>query len=435
MNTSNVSPPKVLIISFIILLLTGSLLLYLPIAVKNGSSDFMTALFTATSALCVTGLVTVNTMTHWSIFGQVVILLLIQVGGLGVMTFATFFVILLGHHINLKQKLVLQYALSKSSMEDIIGIFRYLLRFSVFIELAGALILFIHWIPEMGWGKSLWYGIFHSVSAFNNAGIDLFANSLQGYTGDWVVNITISLLFIVGSLGFLVIYEVINYRATHQLSLHARMVLIGTGLVVALGAIVFLLVEYNHALIQLPWTEKLLASYFMAATRTCGFATIDMSTTMLPTQIMMMGLMFIGGAPGSTSGGIKVTTFLLLLLTVLSVFKGRKEVEFAGRRVSSADVFRAITVALVSAMVVFMVTILIALQNHDFVRVLFEAVSATGTVGLSLGITPELNGISQIMLVAAMIFGRLGPVTIGLAMAYQSQQPNIRFPEERIIIG
>lgn len=435
MNTSNVSPPKVLITSFITLLLIGTVLLYLPIAIKNGAPDFMTALFTATSALCVTGLVTVTTITHWSIFGQVVILLLIQVGGLGVMTFATFFVIFLGHHINLKQKLILQYALSKNSMEDIIGIFRYLLKFSIIIESAGALILFIHWIPELGWGKSLWYGIFHSVSAFNNAGIDLFGNSLQQYTGDWVVNITISALFIIGSLGFLVIYEIINYRERRQLSLHARMVLTGTGLVVALGAIVFLLVEYNHALMQLPWAEKILASYFMAATRTCGFATIDMSTTMLPTQIMMMGLMFIGGAPGSTSGGIKVTTFLLLFLTVLTVFKGRKEVEFAGRRVSAADVFRAITVALISAMVVFIVTIVISLQNHDFVRILFEAVSATGTVGLSLGITPELNSLGQIMLVLAMIFGRLGPVTIGLAMAYQPQHPNIRFPEERIIIG
>lgn len=435
MESRFISPPKVLVGSFFLVAFIGILLLSMPFAIRSGIPDFMTALFTATSAICVTGLVVVDTAAHWSIYGQVVILLLIQIGGLGVMTFATFFAVMLGRRINLKQKMILQFALNRGSMEDLIGIFRYLLVFSIIMELAGAIILFIHWLPLLGTGKALWYGLFHAVSAFNNAGIDLFGNSLHAFTGDAVVNLTISFLFITGSLGFLVIYELIRFRESRQLSLHARLVLIGTAVLLVLGMTAILLLEFNHALAGLTWSEKLLGAYFLSATRTCGFTTIDLGSTILPTQIVLMGLMFIGGAPGSTAGGVKVTTFVLIALTVWSVFTGKRDVEVFERRIPYQDVFRSITVVGISILVIFIATLLLSMQQNDFAKVLFEVISATGTVGLSLGITPHLTVIGQLALVVAMFFGRLGPVTIGLAMAYRPQRANIRYPEDRIMIG
>lgn len=317
------------------------------------------------------------------------------------------------------------------------GVFRYLLVFSLVIELIGAIILFLHWLPVMGVKKSLWYGLFHSVSAFNNAGFDLFGNfqSLHAFAGDIVVVLTISTLFITGSLGFLVIYEVFNYRRSGHLSLHARLVLSGTGFIIIAGMLLILGLEYTNSLANFTGSEKLLVSYFMSSTRTCGFATIDVGAMMLPTQIVLMGLMFIGGSPGSTAGGIKVTTFILLCMTVWSIFRGKRDVEIAKRRIPSQDVARAMTIAILSIVVIFVSTLLLSLQHHDFARVLFEVVSATGTVGLSMGLTPYLTSLGQIIITITMLFGRLGPITVGLALAHQPMQPNLRYPEDRIMIG
>lgn len=437
MNSNVINPPKVLIGSFMLVVLIGTLLLSLPLAVKTGNPDLLTALFTSASAACVTGLVTVDTASHWTVFGQVVILLLIQIGGLGLMTFVTYFFIMLGRRLNLKQKMILQYALNRSSMADLIEIIRYLLVISLSFETAGTLILFIHWLPEMGAGKALWYGLFHAVSAFNNAGFDLFGNfnSLQAFTGDVVVNLTLSILFITGSLGFLVIYELFTYRRQGRLSLHSRLVLAGTAALLLLGVTVILLIEYNQALAALSWPDKILAAYFLSATHTAGFSTIDINSTLPATQIFMMGMMFIGGAPGSTAGGIKVTTLLLLAMIIWSVFSGKKDVEIAKRRISSQDVSRTITVVSISVLVIFLGALLLSVQHHEFLPVLFEVVSATGTVGLSLGLTQSLTPLGQIIIIAIMLFGRLGPVTIGLALAYHPQTSAIRYPEDRIMIG
>lgn len=431
------SPPKILVMSFLITAVLGTLALTAPWSVKDGTPDFITAMFTAVSSLCVTGLVTVDTASHWTIYGQIVILLLIQIGGLGVMTLATFLVLVLGRRLNLKHKILMQFALDRNSMENMIIIFRYLLVFALAAESLGALILFLHWLPDMGAGKAAWFALFHSVSAFNNAGFDLFGNfqSLQAFRGDWVVNLTISILFIIGSLGFLVIYELIRYKDTGYLSLHARLVLIGTGVILVLGTAIILLLESSHTLAALPWSEKLLASYFLSATRTAGFTTIDLGTTILPTRLFLMGLMFIGGAPGSTAGGVKVTTFLLIILTVWSVFANKKDVEISHRRIDPYDVFRAITVAIISMLVIFTFTLLLSLQHQDLTKVLFEVISATGTVGLSLGLTPQLTVFGKCLIMIIMFFGRLGPITIGLAMADRPQRASIRYPEDHIMIG
>ncbi len=433
------TPPRLLAAGFLAAILLGGILLSTPWATRDGSTDWLTSFFTATSAVCVTGLVVVDTGTHWTWFGQLVILLMIQVGGLGIMSFATFFALLLGKRIQLRQRLILQQALNKPSMEGIVKIFRYLLIFSFLVEAAAAVILAVHWAPSLGPARALWYGVFHSVSAFNNAGFDLMGgfNSLTGYTTDFLTNMVISGLFIVGGLGFVVIYEIYNYRRNPRLSLHSRLVLITTVLLIATGTAVILVSEYNHALRELSPAGKLIAAYFQAVTpRTAGFNTLDLNSLFLSTQLLIMFLMFVGGSPGSTAGGIKTSTFALLWLAIYSILRGKRDTEIFRRRIAPQEVFRALAIALLGLFVVFLVTFLITLTHEaSLTAILFEVVSALGTVGLSLGLTTELNTPGKLLIMATMFLGRLGPLTIGYALAYRPKQPDIRYPEGKIMIG
>lgn len=431
------NPPLLLVSSFIIVILIGSVLLTMPWAVKNGAPDFSTSLFTAASATCVTGLVVVDTASHWTVYGQIILLLLMQIGGLGIMTFVTFFALLMGHNLNLKQKIVLQAALNRSSLDSLARILRYILAFSVLAETLGALILFFYWVKAMGTGKAAWYAIFHSISAFNNGGFDLFGGfqSLQGFVNDPLVNLTISLLFITGSLGFLVIYELLNWREERKLSLHSRVVLRASLILILGGAAALYCLEYNHAFAGLGTGNKEIAACFLSATRTAGFSTIDMSQTLVPTQVLLIILMFIGGAPGSTAGGIKVTTFVLLFLATVSVFRGKKDVEISKRRLAPEYTIRALGIVLPAIFLVLIDVFILSFFHNDFMKVLFEVVSATSTVGLSLGLTQELGLVSKLVIIVTMFIGRLGPITIGYALAYGPQQPNIRHPRGEIMLG
>ncbi len=433
------SPPQMLVLSFIILIMTGSILLMVPWATQEGTTSFLTALFTATSAACVTGLVVVDTGTHWTFFGQFIILLLMQIGGLSIMSFVTFFALILGKKIGLKQRLIMQQSINQHSTEGIVKIFKYLLFFSFAIEIIAGMILAVNWASALGWLDAIWFGLFHSVSAFNNAGFDLFGNfsSLTGFTTDVLTNLIISGLFIVGGLGFVVIYELFHLRKSYKMSLHSKLVILTTLFLIVIPTLIFAVTEYNHALSNLSPSDKFLAAFFQAVTpRTAGFNTIDLNMLYPSTQLIIMALMFIGGSPGSTAGGIKTTTFILLWISIYSILSGKRHEEIMKRQIPNDDSFRALTITLLALFLIFCITVLISFTNEaDLMQILFEVISAMGTVGLSLGLTTKLNGMGQILIIITMLLGRLGPITIGYSLAYKRKHPNIHYPKGRIMIG
>ncbi len=438
MNDHKITAPQFLALSFFTVITVGGILLAMPWA-SHSPTSFIDALFTSTTAVCVTGLVVVDTGTHWTIWGQIIIMLLIQIGGLGVMAFAGFFALLLGRKINLRERLVMQQAINISAVGGVVRVFRYLLGFTFAVEALGALILAIRWIPLMGLKKSLWFGVFHSISAFNNAGIDLFGNfkSLMDFNSDITVNLVISTLIIIGGLGFYVSYELYNYRKLKSLSLHSKVVIFTTATLIIVGTILLFFGEYNHALKDLPLGTKLLAAYFQSVSpRTAGFNTIDLNSLLVSSQLVLIVLMFIGASPGSTGGGIKTSTLALLWAAVHSQLRGKKDTEIFKRRIESTDVFQALTVFLLSACTLILMTYLVSLTHRgDLLKIVFEVASALGTVGLSLGITTQLTDIGKVLIILTMFLGRVGPLTLGFALAYREKQPEIRYAKGKIMIG
>lgn len=435
---SKLNPAQILVTGFAAAILIGSILLTLPISVKSGEANFLTSFFTATSAICVTGLIVVDTATHWTAFGHLVIMLLFQIGGLGIMSFSAFLAFLMGRKFYLRERLAMQYSLNKSSLDKIASIFKYLLMFSFIIEFIGALLLFLRWFPVMGIKKALWFGIFHSISAFNNAGFDLFGNfaSLTGFEGDIPLALILSALFIIGGLGFIVVYEIMNYRQYPRISLHSRIVLITTGILLLGGSVLFGVLENNNLLQGLSIGEKVISAFFQTATRTCGFTMMDMAESSLSTQILLMFMMFVGGAPGSTAGGIKVTTLAILFLAMMSYLRGRNDIEVFERRIANGDFKKAITIFILAIVFVLLLVFIISIF-HDYPLnvILFEVISAAGTVGLSLGITPQLDTTGQLLLIVAMFLGRVGPLTIAYSMIYGKKPVDLRYAESRVMVG
>ncbi|HCF50737.1 MAG TPA: Trk family potassium uptake protein [Syntrophomonas sp.] len=439
MGSFRLSPPQVVAGGFILLIILGSLLLATPWATANGESDGLTAVFTATSAVCVTGLIVEDTATYWSFFGQVVIMLLMQLGGLSIMAMATFYALLFGKRIALRQRMFMQAAINKSSPGGIVSLFRYLIIFSLGIELAGALLLTLHWIPQMGFTKALYFGLFHSISAFNNGGFDLFGNfaSLSGFRTDALTNLVISILIIAGGLGFVVIAEIISFRSRGRFSLHSKIVLSTTAVLLLLGTLFILVAEYNHALQELSFPGKVLTAYFHSVTRTAGFVTMDITTLFQGTQFLMILLMFIGGSPGSTAGGMKTVTFTVVWAAILSQMQGKKDVEIFRRRIPQQDVIRALAIIAMSGFYVCASILLLTfIQGADSLnKIVFEVVSAFATVGLSLNYTPELNTLGRLMIILTMFVGRVGPLTLAVAFAQKERQVDIRYAEEEVMIG
>ncbi len=433
--------PQILVSSFLMLILSGTVLLLTPWATGGNGTDFVTALFTSASAVCVTGLVVVDTGTYWTFFGQMVILLLIQAGGLGIMSFATFYALLLGKKIMLRQRLIMQEALNKSSLEGIVNVFRILLIFSFAIEFLAGICLAIHLHFKYGYEplKAFWFGIFHAVSAFNNAGFDLFGNytSLTKFTSDPLFDFLIAFLIIIGGLGFVVIYELMDYRKNGRLSLHARIVIRMTMILVGFSTLIIFVTEYNHALQGFSLGTKISASFFQAVTpRTAGFNTLNMNSLLVSTQFLIILLMFIGGSPGSTAGGVKTSTLSVVWLMVVNQIKGRKTASILERQIDNQNVLRALTIIILALSFVIVVTFLMCLtQEAELMEILFEVVSAMGTVGLSLGLTLKLNLVGKLLIIITMFLGRVGPLTLVLALANRREQPEMQYPEDKIMLG
>ena len=436
------TPSRVLVLGFATVILFGALLLTLPQATQDGLGlSFLNAVFTATTSVCVTGLVVVDTGTTFSLFGQWVILLLIQVGGLGFMTFATLFAMILKKKITLKERLLLQEALNQVSVEGIVRLVKSVLKISFAIEALGALILTVRWYPDFGWSKALYFGVFHSVSAYNNAGIDLFGNfsSLTAYVGDPVVNITIMLLIICGGLGFVVLAELLSPGKKYRL--HTKIVLQVSGALILIGAVVIFFMEFTNpkTLGPLPLGAKVLASFFQSVSpRTAGFNTLNLANMYDTTLLSMIVLMFIGASPGSTGGGIKTTTFIAIALSVLSTYRSHPHVVYGGRTIPKDVIQKAWAIVTTALCLVFlMVSILSLTEKADLLTVLFEVTSAFGTVGLSLGITPTLSDVGKMAIILTMFAGRVGPLTLAFVLSQKKnkQTAHIKYPDERITIG
>ena len=436
-------PPKILVLGFAIVILIGALLLTLPIATEDGKGlSFLNALFTATSATCVTGLVVVDTGDTFSMFGELVILSLIQIGGLGFMTFATFLFLLLGKKISLKERLLLKEAFNNLSLAGIVRLVKRILIFTAVIEIVGGIILSIRFSYDMPIGKAIYFGFFHAISNFNNAGFDLMGEfrSLTPYVDDPIVVLTVCALITLGGLGFIVMNELYEYRDTRRLSVHTKVVLMTTVILIVGATILIFMFEYGNdkTLGPLSDTGKVLGSLFHGVTpRTAGSNTLSIGDLTHPTLFLTIFLMFIGAGSGSTAGGIKITTFAVLIATVWSQIKGKEDVVLFRRRILIETILKALTVALCGLSIVVVMTMLLSIteQGHDFIMYLFEATSAFGTVGLSMGLTPELSPIGRVLIIFTMFAGRLGPLTIAFAITKRRKPDAFRHPKGNIMIG
>ncbi|WP_397223062.1 TrkH family potassium uptake protein [Peribacillus simplex] len=436
-------PPKILVMGFAALILIGSYLLTLPISTEDGNGlSFLNALFTSTSATCVTGLVVVDTETTFTKFGELVILSLIQVGGLGFMTFATFFFFLLGKRISLKSRLLLQESLNNFSMAGVVRLVKRILIFTAVIEILGAVILSIRFSFDMPIGKATYYGVFHSISNFNNAGFDLMGEfrSLTPYAEDPIVTLTVAALITLGGIGFIVMNELYEYHDTHRLSVHTKVVLMTSLILTIGGAILIFIFEYGNAktLQPLSYAGKVLSSLFQSVTpRTAGANTLNIPDLTQPSLLLIIFLMFVGASPGSTGGGIKTTTLATLIGTAWTQIKGKEDVVLFRRRIVIETIFKALTVTIIGLFLVLTISILLTITENgrDFLMILFEATSAFATVGLSMGLTPELSPIGRILIIFTMFAGRLGPLTIAFAIAMRRKPDPFRHPKGKIMIG
>ena len=435
------TPYQILVLGFAALIFVGALLLMTPQAASAGQSlSFVDALFTATSAVCVTGLVVVDTGTYFSLFGQLVIIFLIQAGGLGIVTMATLMALLIRRRINLRERLIMQEALNHMTVAGVVRMTQYIILVTLLIEFIGGTILAIRLYPEFG-NQGVYFGYWHAVSAFCNAGFDLFGNfgSITRYVNDITINFTISSLIILGGIGFTVIFDVWGNRRWKKFSLHTKLVLVTTGFLLLFGTSVIFLLEINNpnTLQPLSMQGKLLGSYFQSvSTRTAGYNTVDIGQLHDATVFFMVILIFIGASPTSTGGGIKTTTFGVIIAAVWALITGKHDAELFKRRISQPLIYKAFSVILIAATLVIFVTMMMSItEKASFLQILFEVVSAFGTVGLTTGITPTLTEQGKIWIILTMFAGRVGPVTLALALALRTKKGKVQYPEGKIIIG
>jgi len=444
---SKIRPAQFVVLSFAAVITLGTLLLWLPISSQSGKfTPFIDALFAATSATCVTGLVVRDTGTYWSLFGQIVILLLIQMGGLGYMTLATFFPIILGRKVGLIDRVRLAETLSVSSLKGIMLLAKYVLFSVLLVEGVGALVLFLRFLFLMPPLKAIYFGVFHAVSAFCNAGFDVMGtfsgpySSLTYFRGDVLVNLTICFLIIVGGIGFMVVANLVrHFRYREPLALHTKIVLISTAVLLVFGTLIILGMEFNNSgtLASLPLGEKILASFFQAVTpRTAGFNTLNLSSMNVGTLMFIAMLMFIGASPGGTGGGVKTSTLAVLLATIRSTVKGYGDAVIFGRQIPTYLIRKALSVVVLSFLLVCLVSLLLSItEPFVFTSILFEVASGFGTVGLSTGITPDLTTAGKLFIIFTIFSGRVGTLSLVTALILRRRETRLRYPQEDVIVG
>jgi trk system potassium uptake protein len=432
---------QIIALTFFGLISFGTLLLMLPMSSNMGQSlPLIDALFTATSASCVTGLVVVDTAEYFSTFGQMVIIFLIQLGGLGIMTFATLFSIAFGKKINLQERLRIQESLNQSEVEGVVRLCLRVVKYSLVIEFVFGTILAAHFFPVFG-AKGIYWGYWHAVSAFCNAGFDLMGGfrSLTTFVTDWPVNLVITSLIILGSLGFNVMEDIINKRNFSNLRLHSKMVLLTTLalIVVGTGAIWFMESGNVDTLGSLTTSQQVLASYFQAVTpRTAGFNTLPIDKLHESTLFVIIMLMFVGASPASTGGGIKTTTFAVVVLTTWNLIRGKEDLVLFNRRIEDRIIYKAFIILTIGVIWVCVGTFFISyFENARFLNMFFEVVSAFATVGLTTGETQRISDASKIVLILTMFAGRVGVLTFAMALMNRNKVSNIKYPKERIMIG
>lgn len=437
------NPARILVFGLGAAVAAGTLLLKLPQAAAPGAAvTWLDAFFTAMSAVCVTGLTVLDTGRAWSPFGQVVILALMQIGGLGIMTVSALVALVLGRRITLRDRLVMRQALQESDLAGLVRLLRYVAAAVLAIEAVGALLLSARFLAAMPWPRALWFGVFHAVSSFNNAGFDLFGTSLRAFAEDGFVLTVVGALAVLGGLGFHVLVEFgrrWGRRTRAPLSLHTRVVLAATALTTAAGAAGILALEWNNpsTLGALPPAARVGNALFAAAAgRTSGFSTVDTAMLSVPTLVLLVALMFVGGAPGSTAGGVKVTTVAAVWATVAATARGSGDPVLFRRRLDRDLTDRALALFVIALVVMLAaVMALLLLEGGGFLPALFQVTSALGTVGLTMSGPAGLGAPGRLLLALAMFAGRVGPLTLVFALASRRRRQLYRYPEERLPIG
>ncbi|MBU2054557.1 MAG: hypothetical protein KKC25_06220 [Proteobacteria bacterium] len=443
----HLTPPRIFILSFALLILIGAALLRTPFAAQRGRLSFVDALFSSASAVCVTGLAVIDIGKDLSFAGQIVTLSLFQIGGLGIITFSVVLFGLMGRGISFKGREFVQSTFLHTPRRDLLMIVRKVLQLTFLSEAAGTLLLFLRFSQDYPPAAAFYRALYHAVSAFNNCGYSLFSDSLNSYRGDWIVNLTVMGLIVLGGIGFIVLQEVLAWhRERKRLSLHSRLVLLTSGALILAGAVFFYLFEADNILRGVPWQTRLLDSLFQSITaRTAGFTTVDVGGLTNATILVLMILMFIGASPGSTGGGIKTTSFTLLLLMIWNRMKGGHEVNVFYRLIPREILGRTLSIIFASAFSICLITSVLLFvgggsgllpeQNrHFFVEYLFETVSAFGTVGLSMGITSDLSDLQKLAIVLMMFAGRVGPLTLAFSW-YSREKRDIKYAEESVMVG
>lgn len=434
---AQLAPPLVLVLIYAGFIILGSIALKLPLA-TTAPITWADAAFTATSAVTVTGLVVVDTGSAFTLFGQAVVMFLIQLGGLGLMTFAVLILSMFGLPVGFTHRLYLKEDLNQTSATDLLALTKMILRVVLLCELVGAALLALVFVPEFGWREGLWQAAFHSVSAFNNAGFALFPDSLSRWVGNPVVNITVPALFILGGIGFTVASDVWRVRRWHRFSLHTKLMLVGTGALLLWSILAFGIMEWTNpaTLGALDWPDRIWASWFQAATtRTAGFNTVEIGFLNDSTTLMFMTLMVIGAGSTSTGGGIKVTTFIVLLLATIAFFKRRESITVFGRELGIDQVMKVLALAMVSVLLIFFAFFMLLLFHEgEFLDLAFETASAFGTVGLSRGVTGSFDTAGRIVIMLIMFVGRVGPLTLGFLLATRKPR-RIAHPSGTVYLG